>query len=66
MSLEVSFGDAVQAIMAAARSETPVLSQALAKEIVIVQSSSYFVVYFPVSVDEVFSVTQIGCILRRC
>ena len=42
MSLEVSIGDIDQAIIAAARSETPVLSQALvAKERVIVQSSSF-------------------------
>ena len=38
LSLEVSFGDTDQAItMAAARPETPVLSQALAKEMEIVQ-----------------------------
>ena len=49
MSLEGSFRDTDQAIMAAARSERPVLSQALAREMVIV--------YFPVSVDEVYSVT---------
>ena len=56
MSLEGSFRDTDQAIMAAARSERPVLSQALAREMVIV--------YFPVSVDEVYSVTWIGCIPR--
>ena len=33
MSLEVSFGGTDQTIMAAARSEMPVLSQALAEEI---------------------------------
>ena len=46
-SLEVSFGDADQEIMAAARTETPVLSNALAKDSVIAQSASFFVVYFP-------------------
>ena len=49
--------DTDEAMMAAVWSETPVfLSQALAKEIVIVQSSSY-PVYFPVLVDEVYSET---------
>ena len=57
MYLEVLFGDIDPALMAAARSQTPVLSQNLAKEMVIVQPSSYFVSYFPVSVDEVCSVT---------
>ena len=40
-----------------------ILSQALAKEMVNLQSSSFFVIYFPVSVCEVYS---LRCILRRC
>ena len=55
MCLKVSFGDTDQAIMAAARSEMPVLSQALNKKMVIVRSSSFSVRYFPVSVDEFHS-----------
>ena len=58
MSMEVSFGDTGQAIMAVARSETPGLSQASVIEMVFVQSSSFLVVYFPVSVDDVYSVTS--------
>ena len=50
MSLEVSFGDTDQAIMATAKSETPVLLQVLAKEMVIV-------LYPHFSVDEVYSMT---------
>ena len=44
MSLEELFRDTDQAIMAAAWSETPFISQALAKEMEIVQSSSFFVI----------------------
>ena len=57
MTLEVSYRDTDRAIMAAARTEMPVLSQALAEGVVILQSSTFLVVYFPVSVDEGYSVT---------
>ena len=40
-------------------------SQSLANEMVIVYLSSFFCRLLPVSVDEVYSVTWIGCILRR-
>ena len=53
--LSFHLGDTDQAIMAAARSEMPVLSQALNKKMVIVRSSSFSVRYFPVSVDEFHS-----------
>ena len=57
MYLKVSFGDTDQKIMFLARAETSVLSQALAKNMVIVQSFSFFIVYTPMSVDKVYSVT---------